>query len=280
MKLVSRNIKVLISICVIICLLIVIGVTSQGRENMTGAENIVGTILSLPQKVMFNIGHTLSNAFVSVQDVAKTNEENEILKETLYKLKEENRVLKNIVNNSSVLEAEYNLKMNLTYDYVVGQVIAKDDSSWFSRFTIDKGSNDGIKKNDIVIQAIESDDGLVQIGLVGVVSEVGFNWAKVVTIIDESCKVSFKDLENNESGIISGSADGEITGFFLDNKATAESGDDLVTSGIGNIYLKDIYIGKVTDVIPTTDATSTKIFVEPVIDFTKLYKVFVLKINR
>ncbi len=247
---------------------------------MTGTENFFGTVISYMEKITYNIGQTVSNAFKSVQNITKINEENEMLKENLYKLREENRILKNIVNTSDILEAEYKLRTSLTYDYVIGQVIAKDDSNWFSRFTIDKGSNDGVSKNDIVIQAVDTDEGVVQVGLVGVISEVGHNWAKVTTIIDENCKVSFRNVENNENGIISGNVDGSVTGFFLDNKAEAKVGDELFTSGIGDIYLKDIFIGEISDIVDTTDASSKKIYVDPVIEFTNIYKVFVLKVNR
>ncbi len=280
MKIILQNFKKFIIVVIVLILIITIGITSSMRDEMTGTENFFGSVISYVEKTVYLIGQTVSNAFKSVQNITKINEENEMLKENLYKLKEENRILKNIVNTSNVLEAEYKLRTSLTYDYVIGQVIAKDDSNWFSRFTIDKGTNDGVNKNDIVIQAVESDDGIVQVGLVGVISEVGHNFAKVTTIIDENCKVSFRNVENNENGIISGNVDGSITGFFLDNKAEAKVGDELFTSGIGDIYLKDIFIGEISDIVDTTDASSKKIYVDPVIEFTNIYKVFVLKVNR
>jgi len=280
MKIILQNLKKFIIVLIVLILIITIGITSSMRDEMTGTENFFGTVISYMEKVTYNIGQTVSNAFKSVQNIAKINEENEMLKENLYKLREENRILKNIVNTSDILEAEYKLRTSLTYDYVIGQVIAKDDSNWFSRFTIDKGSKDGVSKNDIVIQAVDTDEGVVQVGLVGVVSEVGHNWAKITTIIDENCKVSFRNVENNENGIISGNVDGSVTGFFLDNKAEAKVGDELFTSGIGDIYLKDIFIGEISDIVDTTDASSKKIYVDPVIEFTNIYKVFVLKVNR
>ncbi len=280
MKIILQNLKKFIIVLIVLILIITIGITSSMRDEMTGTENFFGTVISYMEKITYNIGQTVSNAFKSVQNITKINEENEMLKENLYKLREENRILKNIVNTSDILEAEYKLRTSLTYDYVIGQVIAKDDSNWFSRFTIDKGSNDGVSKNDIVIQAVDTDEGVVQVGLVGVISEVGHNWAKVTTIIDENCKVSFRNVENNENGIISGNVDGSVTGFFLDNKAEAKVGDELFTSGIGDIYLKDIFIGEISDIVDTTDASSKKIYVDPVIEFTNIYKVFVLKVNR
>ncbi len=280
MKIIFQNLKKLIVVLTILILIIIIGVSS-GEENTAGtSENIVGSTIMYIEKLMFNIGKTFSNAFSSVQNISKINDENQILRDSIYKLQEENRILRNIVNTSEVLEAEYDLQMNLQYDYVKGQIIAIDDSNWFSKFTIDKGAKDGLKKNDVVIQAVETDEGIAKIGLVGVVSDVGYNWAKVTTIIDENCKVSFIDIENNESGIINGSTNGTISGFFLDNKTVATVGDDLFTSGIGSIYFEDIYIGKISKIEQTTDASSTKIYVEPVIDFTNVYDVFVLKVNR
>lgn len=280
MNISHNNIKKFIIVIILLALIILIGVSANRSTDITGTENAIGTSMSFLQKAVYNIGQTVKNAFNSVQSISKMNKENEVLKEMVYELKEENRILKNIVNTSNVLEAEYKLRESLKYDYEIGQVIAMDDSSWFSRFTIDKGTKDGIKKNDVVIQAVETENGIVQIGLVGVVADVGVNFSKVITIIDENCKVSFKDIENNESGIITGNTDSSITGYFIDNKATANVGDELFTSGIGNIYLKDICIGKISKITDTTDASSKKIFVEPIIEFTNIYKVFVLKIDR
>lgn len=159
-------------------------------------------------------------------------------------------------------------------------MIAVDDSKWFSRLTIDKGEKDGIKKNDIVINAVKTDDKIVQIGLVGVVTETSSNWSKVITILDENCKISFRDISTEESGIIQGSIDGTITGYFFNSKAEANAGDSLVTSGIGEIYIPDVYIGDIKEVVPTTDASTQKIVVKPSVEFTKLSRIYILKVNR
>lgn len=280
MKIILQNIKKFVIVLIVLVLLIIIGVSSGSRDKVSDGENFFGTVFSYIQKTMYNIGQTMSNAFNSIQNISKLNEENAILRETMYKLKDENRMLKDIVNSQSTLEAEYKLRSSLKYDFEEAQVIAKDDSNWFSRFTIDKGEKHGLSKNDIVIQAVKSEEtGIVQVGLVGVISEIGYNWAKVTAIIDENCKVSFRDIENNENGIISGNVDGSITGFFLDNKAEAKIGDELFTSGIGDIYLNDIYIGEISDIVETTDASSKKIYVKPAIEFNNIYKVFILKVS-
>ena len=60
-------------------------------------------------------------------------------------------------------------------------MIGKDSGNWFSTFTIDKGSNDGIKVDQNVLAGS---------GLVGIVTQTGPTWATVRAIIDDSSNVS------------------------------------------------------------------------------------------
>lgn len=263
----------------IFILIILIGLSSIGRIEGTNL-GFFGSAVAGLQKIAFNTGQTVTNSIYSVQDIVRMREENNILTDTVHELQEQVRILENIVNKSEALEIEYEMKKKLGFNHVVGQVIALDDSNWFSRLTIDKGEQDGLKKNDIVISAVETEKGVVQIGLVGVVTETSSNWSKVITILDESCKISFRDINSDESGILQGSIDGTVTGYFFNSKAEANVDDSLVTSGIGEIYIPDIYIGDVKEVVPTTDASTQKIVVEPSVEFTKLSRVYVLKVDR
>jgi len=275
MNFIREHFKKILFFLTIFILIIMIGLSSIGR--MEGTDlGFFGNLISGLQKITYNTGLTLTNSFYSVQEIVKMREENIMLTETVYSLKDQVRILENIVNKSEALETEHEMKKNLSYDYVVGQVIALDASNWFSRFTIDKGENDGIKQNDIVIKAVKTEDGIVQIGLLGIVSETSSNWAKVITLLDESCKVSFTDIDNDESGILQGSIDGNVTGYFFNSKISADIGDNLVTSGIGEIYIPDIYIGDVKEVVKTTDASTQRIVVAPAVEFTKINRVYVL----
>ncbi len=278
MNFVRKYYKRILFILTIFILIILIGLSSVGRGEVN--LGFFGNAVAGFQKLTFNSGHTIISSIYSVQDIVRMREENNMLTDTVHELQETVRILENIVNKSDSLETEYEMKKNLKYEYAVGQVIALDDSNWFSRLTIDKGENDGIKKNDIVIHAVETDMGVVQIGLVGVVTQTSSNWAKVVTLLDESCKISFRDINTDESGILQGSVTGTITGYFFNSKAQVNEDDFLVTSGIGEIYIPDIYIGKVTEIVPTTDASTQRIVINPAVEFTKLNRVYVLKVDR
>lgn len=279
MNFIKKYVLRIIFFFTIILLIILIGLSSVGRINDSNL-GFFGSVIAGFQKITFNSGQTVTSSIYSVQDIVRMREENNMLTDTVHELQDQVRILENIVTKSEALENEYEMKKNLQYDHVVGQVIALDDSNWFSRLTIDKGEKDGLSKNDIVINAVETEKGVVQIGLVGVITETSSNWSKVITLLDENCKISFRDIDTDESGILQGSIDGTITGYFFNSKAEVKNGDSLVTSGIGEIYIPDLYIGEVNEVVPTTDASAQKIVVNPSVEFTKLNRVYVLKVDR
>ena len=74
-------------------------------------------------------------------------------------------------------------------------MIGKDSGNWFSTFTIDNGSEDGIEVDMNVMAGS---------GLVGIVVEVGPSWAKVRSIIDDSSNVSGMVLSTSDRCIVSG----------------------------------------------------------------------------
>jgi rod shape-determining protein MreC len=142
-----------------------------------------------------------------------------------------------------------------------------DGTSWMNLFTINIGTEKGIKKGDVVVGGD---------GLVGRVKSVGYGWSKVVSIVDESSKISFKVSGNLKIlGILDESSDGTLTGFTLDSEATVTEGDTLITSGMGR-YPSGITIGKIIKVSYDSNEQLQKVTVRPSVDFKSLQKVSVL----
>ena len=107
-------------------------------------------------------------------------------------------------------------------------------------------------------------------------AEVGDNWSKVVSIINENSKISFKVIRTQDGGMISGSGNGKLTGYLFDTKADVMKGDKLFTSGLGGIFIKDLYLGEITDVVKKDENLTKNIYIEPAVNFKKLYKVFII----
>lgn len=259
-----------------IILIVIIGVTNSERLKLTALERFVGNVFSPVQKLVYSLGRNISDFIVSIKDVFSLMEENKQLKLKISQLEEENRRYEDLIGKSQYLINEKKLLDNTSYNLISAQVIGKEPGNWFNRFTIDKGIKDGIEKGDTVIQAVEIDGEVVQEGVVGRIVEVGDNWSKVISIIDENNNISFKVIRTQDGGIISGSIDGNLNGYLFDSKADIMKGDKLFSSGLGGVYLEDLYIGEITNVIKEDDDLTKKIEVEPAVDFKKLYTVYII----
>lgn len=261
---------------VAIILIITMGMTSDERTKITKVENFLGNILAPVEKLFFNVGQKIANFFGSIGDLANLKSENEELKKKITVLEDENRKYEDIIGKTEFLKTEAELYKKTKFDLISAQVIGKEPGNWYHRFMVDKGSKDGVKKGDTVIQGVELDGDLYHEGIVGRVSDVGDDWAKVVSIIDESSNISFKVIRTQDGGMLSGNVEDGLNGYLFDSKADIVKGDKLMTSGLGGGYTKDLYIGDVVEVIKKDDDLMKRIIISPAIDFKKIYKVYII----
>ncbi len=228
------------SIILVLMIVIIFSFVKKGENSQFGS--IIGNGVSTLQAPIAYFGNNISDELSSAFSFWYANKENKLLKEEIATLKREIvglqldaselaelRELKNALNYKTI---------NTTYNYATANVIAMDNSDIFNIFTINVGLNDGVEFNSIVVNGD---------GLIGRVFNVGDNWAKVISVIDESNSVSFRvSRDVNILGVLSGDGNGSLNGYMLDSKATVIHGDVLITSGLGD-YPVGIIIGNVTD---------------------------------
>lgn len=261
---------------VAIILIIIIGATSSERMALTKFEKIIGNMLSPIEKIVYNAGKKVTDFFETIKNISKLKRENEELKKKITQLEQDNRKYEDIIGKTDYLKNEAKLMEETNYNLITSQIIGKEPGNWYDRFTIDKGLKDGVKKGATVIQGVEIDQNVFQEGIVGRVIDVGDNWAKVVTIIDEISNISFKVIRTQDGGVLSGSIDGQISGYLFDSKADVIKGDKLYTSGLGGAFVKDLYIGEVSEVVKHDEDLIKRITINPAINFKKLYRVYVI----
>lgn len=207
--------------------------------------------------------------------------------ETLNQVKEENAELREkidmlIIENNSLQKEHYELKRlesllkldedYLDYEKIGAHVIGKDAGNWFSTFTIDKGSNDGVKVDMNVLAGA---------GLAGIVTKVGPNWATVRTIIDDSSNISGMTLSTSDKCIVRGDLslinDGKIRFEQMENNDNViQIGDQIVTSHISSKYLQGILIGYITEINVDSNNLTRSGYISPVVDFKNLQEVLVI----
>ncbi len=159
------------------------------------------------------------------------------------------------------------------YKTTGAHVIGKGTSNWFNTFTIDKGSKDGIKVDMNVIAGS---------GLVGIVTDVGKNYAVVRSIIDDTSNVSGMILSNNDNCIVSGNLKSMTESNMItfsnleDSEDKVSTGDSVVTSNISDKYLPGLLIGYVTDITEDNNNLTKSGKITPVVDFKHLQDVLVI----
>ena len=159
------------------------------------------------------------------------------------------------------------------YKTTGAHVIGKGTSNWFNTFTIDKGSKDGIKVDMNVIAGS---------GLVGIVTDVGKNYAVVRAFIDDTSNVSGMILSNNDNCIVSGNLKSMTESNMItfsnleDSEDKVSTGDSVVTSNISDKYLPGLLIGYVTDITEDNNNLTKSGEITPVVDFKHLQDVLVI----
>ncbi len=160
-----------------------------------------------------------------------------------------------------------------SYEKVAASVVAKDSGNWFSSFTINRGSNHGIEKGMNVISGS---------GLVGIVTDVGPNYSKVRSIIDDANNVSamIPNTGNNlnVSGDLKAMNESMVISFsgLRDDSENIKVGDPVVTSYVSDQYHQGILIGYIASIENGSNNLTKVGTITPVVDFEHLEEVLVI----
>jgi rod shape-determining protein MreC len=164
------------------------------------------------------------------------------------------------------------------YEPVVARVIARSPSSWYQTFQINKGSSDGVR----VDQPVVNGDGLV-----GKVKEVSDGNAVVMLLTDPEFGVSALSLQSREPGSVHPAvgAAGDLRFELVPNAKEVRRGERVITAGtstsarvseLQSLYPRGIIIGTVKRIETGEGELDRVIHVEPAADLHALDIVEVL----
>lgn len=245
--------------------------------NISGGplHTVAGYVFVPMQKGINTVGSFFTTKAKDLQTLREVQKDNKKLKKKVDELNTQINTIKlekyELENYRKLLDLDAKYP---AYDKVAASVVAKDSSNWFSSFTINKGSNDGIKKGMNVIA-----DG----GLVGIVTDVGRNYSTVRSIINDLSNVSGMITSTYDNINVSGSLKdmnekGVITFSELrDNKNQVKNGDSIVTSYVSDQYQQGILIGYVEKVKKDSNNLTKSGTITPAVDFEHLENVLVIK---
>lgn len=163
----------------------------------------------------------------------------------------------------------------IAYKHLAARITGRNPDNMYSALIVNKGTIHGIKKNMPVIAF----NGGMQ-GLVGKVVQTGRFESLVMPLHDLSSHVTARLASSRFEGIISGqgSQDTELIMKYIKKRAREEieNGDIIITSGMGGVYPSGIPVGRVSAIKSHEYESSLLLYLEPVVDFSRLEYVFVL----
>lgn len=239
----------------------------------TPLNSVAGVILVPFQNGISEIGSWISDKSDQLMEIKDVLDENQRLKEEVDRLTIENtkfqqeRYELNQLRQLLKLDEEYS-----EYEKIGAQIISRDSSNWFATFTINKGSEDGVKINCNVMAGS---------GLVGRVTDVGPNYAKVTSIIEDNNNTSGQLLSTGDHLIVTGDLTTMSQGMIsfsklVDNNNKVAVGDKIVTSNISNHYLPGILIGYINHIETDSNNLTKSGTLTTAVDFEHLEDVLVI----
>ena len=261
---------------VLLCAALIASTWLLGNTNPV-TDRIADAIIPM-QTGLNSLGGTIAAKLENLRTLWDAQEENQLLKEELAVLRSENSRLQEDHYELERLRTLLNLKDEYSqYTMTAARIIHKDSGNWYHSFLIDKGSADGIQVGCNVLA------GGAEGGLVGIVTSVGENYARVRAIIDDTSNVGGTLLidETGASCVISGDlklmTEEEMLHLgYIDKEAVVEDGTKVLTSNLSSEYLPNILIGYATGVAVDSDNMQQSGYLIPAVKFDNLREVMVI----
>ena len=229
------------------------------------------------QKGISYAGRYLSDIPDNFDTLKEVRAENDELKSRVDELTIDNTRLRQEQYELERLRELYQLDENYSdYEKIGAHVIANNGSNWFNDFTIDKGSNDGVKVDCNVLAGS---------GLVGIVTEVGPDYARVRSIIDDSSNISAMILSTSDICMVRGdlqlASDGKIHFENLPNNDNEiQVGEQVVTSHVSSRFVQGLFIGYISDIQVDSNNLTRSGYITPAVDFSNLQEVLVITTTK
>ena len=198
--------------------------------------------------------------------------ENERLKEELASIEDQARKADSIARENERLRQWLELTQEREdFEYVDAYIISHSSADWTNTFTINRGANMDIEVGMCAVTANGE--------LVGLVSEVGSNYAVIKSVLDSSLEISANIASSGYNGMVKGGYSTGLEGLlrmnYLPSDATIRNNDQVVTTG-STVYPRDLILGYVVDAGFDDTGVAKFALLKPAADVDSLEQVFII----
>lgn len=265
----SRRVRLVLLITVLLAVaLTVIG----SLTNFSFPGKVVQGILSPIRAGVSKLTDQAQQIYNYMFEFEAISQENAALKEKLAALEDDARKAEAIARENENLRALLELKtIREDYKLVDGYIISRSSTDWASTFTINTGANVGIEPGMCAITANNE--------VVGLVSEVGPNYAIIKSVMDSSLEISASLASSGENGIVRGTYTPSLNGLlrmdYLPSSAVIRINDQVVTTG-STVYPRNLILGYVADAAVNDTGVAMYALLRPAVDVGSLEQIFIV----
>jgi rod shape-determining protein MreC len=230
-------------------------------------------ILLTPMQKVFNYATEAVDGFASYfYKFDELVEENIALRERIAELEKQNYDAAELEERSAWMSNFLEMKSQHTdFKMLSASVTGRENGNYSKILTIDVGTGAGVTKNMPVVTSE---------GIVGRITELGYNWAKVTTIVEAQTSVGAYIERTEDAGICEGqfdlAPDGMCRMSYLPAEAQIAVGDRVLSTGYGSVYPRGLVIGYVETVGINEFTRSPDVTVKCAVDFSELTQVMII----
>ncbi|WP_461240358.1 rod shape-determining protein MreC [Paucilactobacillus sp. N302-9] len=281
-KFFSNRRLVLIIVALIVCFGLMGGSVALRNKKATPPliQQFGNDIVGFASTVIAYPVNSVSGGFDSVTELMNAYQENQLLKKQVSELAQAKVRDQTLAHENQQLKKQLKLNNSLTdYTTVTASVMTRTPSAWQDQLTINKGQTSGITKNMPVLSGA---------GLVGRIAEVNKTNSKVELLSnsnDATNRFAIQITNSNGqsvNGIITGydKATGELIMGQVTSKVKIAKKTKVITSGMGGVTPKGLYVGKVSRVAKDDYGLARKIYIKPAANYNDVNIVTIAELNK
>jgi len=266
----SPKVKAIVIIAVVLAVLTMVAAAVSSGTPF--GENLVGTLLSPFRAGVAAIDRQAERYYNYLFSYESLQAENAELQKKVLSMEEDVRTAETYQRENERLRTLLKLtEEHDDYVLVSAYITSWNSSEYKSAFTIGKGRNSGLTEGMCAV----TENGQV----VGLVTEVGANWATVTTIMDASLEISASISSSGYTGVVQGTFLPDNTNVlrmnYLTTDAVVKNSDQVVTTG-STLYPRGLLLGYITNVSLDETGVAKYATLEPSCDLGKLEQIFII----
>ena len=266
----SPRVKALLIAAAILAVLTL--AVSAAASGTPFGENLVGAVLSPLRAGVAAIDRQAQRYYDYLFRYEALQAENAELQKKVLSMEEDVRTAQTYQRENERLKTLLQLaEEHADYKMVSAYILSWDSSEYKSAFTIGKGTNSGLAKGMCAV----TENGQV----VGLITDVGTNWANVTTIMDSSMEISASISSSGYTGVVQGTFLPDNTNVlrmnYLLTDAVVKNDDQVVTTG-STLYPRGLLLGYITNVSLDETGVAKYATLTPSCDFDSLEQIFII----